>query len=106
MQRNKGLLNNFKSRKVNINKVKINNWIEIPSVLKNEVGWLSIFKTEDNFVNKILGLLYKKPEYYIRLKFKNNVIKQFKIIPNITSEGFIITPLINNNVTIFYLINL
>ena len=68
--------------------------------MKNEVGWLSIFKTEDNFVNKIFGLLYK-PEYYIRLKFKNNVIKQFKIIPNITSEGFIITPLINNNVDYF-----
>ena len=88
LQRNKGLLNNFKSRKVNIYKVKINNWIEIPSVLKNEIGWLSILKIEDNFVNKILGLLYKKPEYYIRLKFKNNVIKQFKIIPNITKGRF------------------
>ena len=65
--------------------------------------WLSIEALNSSFLETIVSFFYKKPNYLIKLKFENETIETYKLVLNIAKFGFIINPLVHNNLD--YIIN-
>ncbi len=54
-----------------------------------------------SFFGKIVNTLYKSPLIFIELEFKNGTKLKKRIIPNIVSSGFILSPYIEDNLDFY-----
>lgn len=74
-----------------------NSILEIPPLKENHLIWISA-KIDLTFLGKIVNFIYKVPSLYMRiLSSEGNFQKDFRVIPGILQEGFLLSPLIENN---------
>ena len=91
----------FKKNIISSNNVNINKWVSVPEYKKNVV-WLNVENKNQNYLSKILSFFYKPPKYMINIKFTDGTIRTFKLILNMAKSGFMITPMIFNNLDYYY----
>jgi hypothetical protein len=80
-------------------KVELNKKINIPDKTLKPM-WVSINISKNN-IQKLVSFLYKPPQYFIEVEYKNDTKEKFRLIPNMAKSGFMINPSLNNNYEVF-----
>ncbi len=65
---------------------------------------LSSLDIQYSFLGKMRTFIYKPPELYVKLTLEDGLVKQFRIIPEMTREPFILSPLMENNADVLKMI--
>ncbi|MBY8096165.1 hypothetical protein KW490_18315 [Vibrio fluvialis] len=57
----------------------------------------STIKFNSSVLGKLVSLFYKKPIVKIRYHYNDGSIKDYRLVPGITSSGFYLSPVVNNS---------
>lgn len=71
----------------------INTWISLPTVTNQQVLRAKVF-FKRNTLQRLKSFFYKDEQYWIYLKFSDNTIQKFKIVPNNAEDGIWLSPFI------------
>jgi hypothetical protein len=72
----------------------VGEWIAVPPTLSPV--WVKV-RVKETFLTRVVSLVYKPPQYSLEVLFKNGGNLTYKLIPRMAETGFMINPLISDN---------
>ena len=75
---------------------RLGDWLEVPRNSSDPI-WIRM-EIGKNHLSRLIALAYKPAAHTIELEFLNGIRKKFRFVPTMAATGFLINPLIIDNV--------